>query len=138
MNSWADNQTVTCTHFCSLGTYADDSTWKCVFMCPANPISYSYLPTRTCEYSCPNNYFASEMGRTCMYKSCLTSPYFYYKDYLNNQCVLSNFSFIFRMCLPLFWRNFQSKLCEYMLLRILPRSWSDDLYSMPANLYNLY
>jgi hypothetical protein len=88
--SWADNYTVYCTNYCTLGTFADDSTWKCVSMCPANPISYAYAPTRQCIYACPNNYFAADVGRICLNGSCPTIPYNYYRDFQNNQCVLSN------------------------------------------------
>lgn len=87
--SWADNYTVKCTGLCTLGTFADDSTWKCVSMCPANPISFAYAPTRQCIYACPYKYFASDVGRVCSLGTCPTAPYFYYRDYQNNQCVLS-------------------------------------------------
>lgn len=88
--TWADNNTATCTTQCTLGTFADDSTWRCVAMCPANPISYSYAPTRQCLYACPNNYFASDVGRMCMLGACPTAPSFYFRDHQNNHCVLSN------------------------------------------------
>ncbi len=90
--SYADNYTATCTDVCTLGTFADDSTWKCVSMCPSNPISYAYAPTQQCIYSCPNRYFASEVGRICQLGTCPTIPYYYYRDYQNNQCVRSNLS----------------------------------------------
>ena len=90
-NRWADNYTVTCTNNCTLGTFADDSTWRCVSMCPANPISYAYSPTRKCIYACPGGFFSSDVGRACRNGTCPTIPYFYYRDYQNNQCVLSTF-----------------------------------------------
>lgn len=79
--SWADNHTKYCTDYCTLGTFADDSTWKCVSMCPANPISFAYALTRQCIYACPDNYFASEVGRVCELGRCPTIPYFYYRDF---------------------------------------------------------
>lgn len=86
---FADNRTVTCTQFCSLGTYADNSTWRCVAQCPVNPVSYSYELNRTCIYECPENYFGDEDGRICS-ESCPITPYYYYRDYQNWRCVLSN------------------------------------------------
>lgn len=89
--SWADNYTYTCVSNCSLGYYADSSTWKCVHMCPSNPISYAYGPNRTCIYGCPSGYFASEVGRICLLGTCPVRPFFYFKDFQNNQCVTSTF-----------------------------------------------
>lgn len=93
-NSWADNITITCVSICSLGTFADNSTWKCVAMCPSNPISYAFAPNRTCIYACPVPYFSSDVGRFCLNGSCPTTPYYYFRDYQNSQCVLRNWNYI--------------------------------------------
>jgi hypothetical protein len=110
--SWADNYTITCTNYCTIGTFSDDSTWKCVSMCPSNPISYAYSPTSQCVYACPYRYFASDVGRICQFGTCPTIPYFYFRDYQNNQCVLSTLSFILRVRIPVFRGEQQSELCD--------------------------
>lgn len=82
--SWADNLTYTCVSKCSLGYYADNSTWRCVLMCPANPVSFAYTETNNtgvCIPSCPDGFFASDVGRICMPNRCPTRPYFYYRDF---------------------------------------------------------
>ena len=59
-------------------------------MCPSNPVSFAYIPTRQCIYACPSGHFASDVGRVCMNLTCPTTPFFYYRDYQNNHCVLCN------------------------------------------------
>jgi hypothetical protein len=99
--SWADNLTFLCVSQCSLGFSADNSTWKCVLMCPANPVSFAMISTRSCVHSCPNGFFASDVGRVCLNGTCPTRPYFYYRDYQNNQCVLCIYVIMQNACTPI-------------------------------------
>lgn len=139
--SWADNLTYTCVSKCTFGYYADNSTWRCVLMCPANPVSFAYTEannTGVCIPSCPSGFFASDVGRICMPSRCPTRPYFYYRDYQNNQCVLSTAFIMLRMRVSLLWGGFKSIMHQKLFLWILSRLRRYDLYEVSINMPNLY
>ena len=43
-----------CVQTCPPGTFADNSTWKCVLRCPSNPALYGDTTTQICVINCPN------------------------------------------------------------------------------------
>lgn len=50
-----------CSQSCFTGTYADNSTRRCVFSCPINPSSYSTLNSfgnPVCAYTCVSGLYA--------------------------------------------------------------------------------
>lgn len=41
---------------CPPGTYADNTTMKCVSQCPTKPMMYGYDVTKKCVLNCPSDY----------------------------------------------------------------------------------
>lgn len=58
---YADNYTGACELTCSNGTFADQSSRRCVINCPINPASYSTIVNGVgvCVYNCPNGTYSS-------------------------------------------------------------------------------
>jgi hypothetical protein len=57
-NYFADNVTITCVAECS-GSYADSTTYSCVFVCPkvGSTVYYADPSTRKCSTTCTNTTF---------------------------------------------------------------------------------
>jgi hypothetical protein len=73
-----------CVETCPSGTYADNSTWKCVTYCPINPALYADKNSSICVINCPNNFYGDDFSRTCV-STCPTNPVYYAYD-LTHRC----------------------------------------------------
>lgn len=66
-----------CLLNCPPGTFADNSTWRCVNQCPENPALYGDTTTQVCVINCPNNLYGDDSSRVCVNK-CPLIPVIYY------------------------------------------------------------
>jgi hypothetical protein len=90
---------------CSGGQLRDNSTQRCVALCPVNPSYWADLTTPPCKcvYTCPLNYFASSQPNRICVSGCSTyltfgdinarvctniCPFNYYADNSTYLCVL--------------------------------------------------
>lgn len=62
---YADPNTKKCELGCSGGLIADNSTMKCVVMCPEYPSYFANLDSKRCIPFCPSNTFADPITRVC-------------------------------------------------------------------------
>ena len=53
-----------CLRRCPDGSFADNSTYKCVAVCPASPSYYGY--NKVCLASCPAGTYADDPSRLCV------------------------------------------------------------------------
>ena len=77
-----------CIAQCPPGSYADNSTWKCVPICPSNPALYGDIVARVCVINCPNSYYGDDSTRTCV-PVCATSPVVYFTYAPTHRCLQS-------------------------------------------------
>lgn len=70
---YGDPTTGKCTSTCDLlNPFKDNSTQRCVALCPSNPDYYAYSGDNTCVRVCPDGLFASDpITRICI-NSCQT------------------------------------------------------------------
>lgn len=69
-----------CVAQCPPGSYADNSTWRCVARCPSNPALYGDVNSRVCVINCPNNFYGDDSSRTCVLTCPLTPTIFFAYD----------------------------------------------------------
>jgi len=72
---------------CPPGSYADNSTWRCVARCPSNPALYGNTNSSVCVINCPNSYYGDDSSRTCS-MNCPTTPTIYFAYDPTHRCYL--------------------------------------------------
>lgn len=79
---------MSCVGTCPPGTFADNSTWKCVLQCPSNPALYGDTTTKICVINCPDSLYGDDFSRMCV-PTCPTIPTIYYSYAPTRKCYLN-------------------------------------------------
>lgn len=87
---YTDESIRTCVATCNatLNLYRDETTWKCVEICPLNTFGdYSNSADKKCVATCPSSWYSDNSTWTCV-QNCPSVPS-YYKDTTLGQCVFT-------------------------------------------------
>ena len=87
---YGDPTTGRCTSSCNpANPYKDNSTQRCVAVCPSNPDSYAHIPSFTCVRVCPSGLYASDPVTRICTSTC--QPWLTFRDDTTHRCIPSCF-----------------------------------------------
>jgi proprotein convertase subtilisin/kexin type 5 len=77
-----------CVAQCPPGSFADNSTWRCVRECPSNPALYGDVGTAVCVINCPDDLYGDDISRQCV-TTCPTVPVIAYAYGPTHRCYVN-------------------------------------------------